>query len=80
MRAKVVTETEQELTDPPFCPNYTVVAVNATGTAETLQSADTQMGTFANIATVQPGEAVEVVLDKPWVRLADAGALILLAH
>ena len=78
MRAKVVTNTAQQLIDPPFCPNYTVVALNATGTEVTLQSADSQNGTYATLATVQPGEAVEVVINRPWVRLSATGSLVLL--
>lgn len=82
MKTLVITDTESgDLSgNRPFGPNHTVVAVNATGTAEDLQSADASGGTFATIATVPAGQAVEVVIDKPFLKLASAGSLILLAN
>lgn len=81
MRSLVVTDTAQALPNvAPFMPSYTVVALNATGSEEVLQSADTENGSYSTIATVPAGQAVEVTLDKPWVKLADAGSLILLGN
>lgn len=82
MRTLVVTDTESaDLTKtPPFSPNYTVVALNATATQEVLQSADESGGTFATIATIPAGQAVEVVIDKPFLKLVDAGSIVLLAN
>jgi hypothetical protein len=81
MRCLVVTETPAALPGTaPFVPNHTVVALNATATEEILQSADLVGGTYATIATVPAGRAVEVVLNKPFVQLASAGFLVLLGN
>ncbi|PZN15006.1 MAG: hypothetical protein DIU63_09610 [Proteobacteria bacterium] len=81
MRSLVVTNTPQALPRvAPFMPNYTVVAVNATSTSENLQSGDSATGPWTTIATVEAGQAAEVTLDKPFVRLDSAGSLILLGN
>jgi hypothetical protein len=82
MRSLVVTNVESvDLTgNRPFGPNHTVVALNATGTAEVLQSADVSGGSFATIATIPAGEAVEVVINRPFLQLVDAGTIVLLAN
>lgn len=81
MRTLTVTEVPQELSGiVPFIENYTVVALNATATEELLQSSDTVGGTYATIATVPAGTAMEVTLNKPFLQLASAGFLILLAN
>jgi len=80
MRTLVVTNTESaDLSQSiPFGPNNTVVALNATGTQEVLQSAPVSGGTFATIATIPAGQAVQVTIDEPFLQLVDAGSIILL--
>lgn len=82
MRTLVVTDTASaDLTQtPPFSPNYTVVAINATATQEVLQSSDAVGGSYATIATIPAGQAVEVVIDLPFLKLVDAGSIILIAN
>lgn len=82
MRSLVVTDTAVDLTNGavPFLPNYTVVALNATAAEEILQSCDTIAGTYATIATVPVGQAVNVVINKPFLKLASAGSLVLLGN
>jgi hypothetical protein len=81
MRCLVVTEVAAALPDVvPFMPNYSVVVLNASATAEILESADAIAGTYATLATVGAGQAVQVVLNKPFVRLASAGFLVLLGN
>lgn len=81
MRTLNITEVAQELSGlVPFIENYTVVALNATATDEILQTSDTLGGTYATIATVVAGKSVEVVLNKPFIKLASAGSLVLLGN
>lgn len=80
MRALVVTETESaDLTkNIPFGPNNTVVAFNASATAEVLQSSPVSGGTFATIATIPANSAVQVTINEPFLQLVDAGIIVLL--
>ena len=82
MKTLVVTDTASaDLSgEMPIGPNHTVVALNATATQEVLQSSDTVGGTYATIATVPAGQAVEVTIDKPFLKLVDAGSLVMLAN
>ena len=83
MRVLMIDETETDLTaeDMPFMPNNTVVALNPNdASAVTLQSASASGGAFSTLATIAAGEAQEVTLDEPYIKLAAAGSLILLGN
>jgi hypothetical protein len=81
MRALNVTEVAQKVDGTvPFIPNYTLVAINISGAAVTLQSSDAQAGTYTTIVAIPIGETREIVLNNLWIKLAAAGKLVLLGN
>jgi hypothetical protein len=81
MRALNVSNTAQALGNiTPFTPNHTVVALNPTDAAVTLQHSDAQAGTYTTLAAVPAYSAVEVELNERWIRLAAPGSLVLLGN
>lgn len=80
MRCLMVDDTAQKLSKIPFLPSYTVVALNTGEDPVVLQSSDAAAGTYATLATVPAGGAVEVTLNNDYVKLQAAGSLILLGN
>ncbi len=81
MRGINVTNAGIDLTDRniPFKPNYTVVVMNPTAGALTLQSGPN--GSDWNALQVVPaGSVAEVMLNDDFVRVSTAATLILLGN
>lgn len=83
MRSLNVSNTAIDLAnqDVPFKTNYTVVIVNATSGALTLQGSDTaDFASSVDLAVVPGGNAVQLELSKDFIRASGAGPLIMLGN
>jgi hypothetical protein len=80
MRALLITNTAQELTEVPFLPNYTVVFVNATAADEIVQTSDALAGDYTTLVTVPAGTCAEIELDNVFIKLASAGNVVMLGN
>lgn len=82
MRSKVVNVAAALGDEAPFLPGYTVTVLNLGAATDRLESSDTIGGTYTVLAEIPSNEAVDVVLDKPFVRSEDLGngKLVLLGN
>lgn len=83
MRAKnVINAVVTDLgTVTPFCVNYTVVAINMSAAANTLQFSDSPTGPFVTAAVIPALASVQVDIAGRYAAIEDgAGNIVLLGN